>query len=243
MRHGSRFLHDDKVNNFLQTVSNTTESRHKIILPDKALWRAQLGYDKEELRELHQDENTWIEYVPYKVERMKPLRNSAYEGRINPKGIPCLYTANDKETAIAEVRPHMGALVSVAQMKVIRELRLVNCINGHDGICNFYFEEPSPEEREKSVWREIGRAFSEPVSPDPGIAAYVPTQILAELFRQNRYDGVAYKSKLGPGYNIALFDLDILEIVDVRLYPVKAVHYEIGELKKSYVVKHKKIDF
>ena len=156
--------------------------------------------------------------------------------------MPCLYAASDKETAVAEVRPWLGALVTVAQMAATRDLRLVNCSTGHDGNFDLYLEEPSPEEREKAVWREIGRAFSSPVSPDPGIAEYAPTQVLAEHFRKRGYDGVFYKSKLGSGYNLALFDIDALEVFDLRLYPVKAVHYEIGESRNSYVVKHKRRD-
>lgn len=41
---------------------------------------------------------------------MKPLSNSASEGRANPKGIPYLYVATDKETAMSEVRPSLGAI-------------------------------------------------------------------------------------------------------------------------------------
>lgn len=65
--------------------------------------------------------------VPYPVDRMKPRRDRTKEGRANPKGIPYLYTANDKETAIAEVRPWIGAYVSIAELKVVRPLTIVNC--------------------------------------------------------------------------------------------------------------------
>jgi RES domain len=181
------------------------------------------------------------EPTPFKPDRMKPLRNSAHEGRVNPRGIPCLYAASNKETAVAEVRPWLGALVSVAQLGLARELRVVNCCDDNDKQFELYLEEPAPEDREKAVWRAIGRAFSEPVSSDPGIAEYVATQVLAEHFRKLGYDGVVYKSRLGTGLNFALFDLDVLEVADVRLYPVKAVRYEIGELRNSYVVKHKRL--
>jgi hypothetical protein len=207
---------------------------------DKAIWRAQTGHNWEE--RLAAGDVPYDEPVPFKPERMKPLRGSAHEGRVNPRGIPCVYAANNKETAVAEVRPWLGALVSVAQLGVARELRLVNCSEGHDKQFEFFFEEPSAEDREKAVWRAIGHAFSEPVSPDPGVAEYVPTQVLAEHFRKHGYDGVVFNSRLGPGVNLAIFDLDALEVMDVRLYPVKAVHYEIGELQNSYVVKRRRRD-
>jgi RES domain-containing protein len=235
VRFNSRFLHDEEVLAFLQAITVTTEKRITTVSPAKALWRAQLGHD---WRERAQDDMSWDEPAPFSEVRMKPLRHSAHEGRVNPRGIPCLYVASDKETAVAEVRPWLGALVSVAQMSTSRDLRLVNCTEGHDTNLDFYVEQPEPEIREETVWRNIGRAFSSPVANDPGIAEYVPTQVLAEHFRKQKYDGVAYKSKLGQGFNVALFDLDALEIVDLRLYPVSAVKYEIGELQDSYRVRH-----
>jgi hypothetical protein len=47
---------------------------------------------------------------PALPERMFPVRDRATEGRVNPKGIPCLYMASDKHTAMAEVRPWIGSL-------------------------------------------------------------------------------------------------------------------------------------
>lgn len=43
-----------------------------------------------------------------------PPREATRPGRLNPTGIPYLYLSSDKETAIAEVRPWMGANVTVA---------------------------------------------------------------------------------------------------------------------------------
>lgn len=240
VRHKSRFFHDRRVNRFLRAVLASAEGRAVTVPTDKALWRAQTGHEWE--KRLAAGNVPYEEPAPFKAERMKPQRGSAHEGRVNPRGIPCLYAANNKETAVAEVRPWLGALVSVAQMGVVRPLRLVNCSEGHDKQFELYFDEPSPEERERSVWRAIGRAFSEPATPDPGVAEYVPTQVLAEYFRKNKYDGVIYKSKLGSGFNLALFDLEALDVLDVRLYPVKAVQFEIGDVQNSYVVKRRRRD-
>ena len=43
-------------------------------------------------------------------------------------------------------------------------------------------------------------------SPDTD---YVPTQVIAELYKSEGYDGIAYKRAFGDdGYNIAVFNLD-----------------------------------
>jgi hypothetical protein len=52
-----------------------------------------LGYVAEE--GVHQTDVFFLESIDaHPLERMKPLKDRAQEGRVNPKGIPCLYAAN-----------------------------------------------------------------------------------------------------------------------------------------------------
>ena len=55
-------------------------------------------------------------------------------------------------------------------------------------------EAPEPEEVPKIVWRWIDLAFSEPVDREDSTVDYVPTQIIAELFKTNGFGGVKYRS-------------------------------------------------
>jgi RES domain-containing protein len=114
---------------------------------------------------------------------MKPLRDRAVEGRVNPKGISFLYVATHKCTAVAEVRPWVDALASIAQLTTTRELRLMNCTTDDHQAITLYFKEPDAQERERAVWRDIDCAFSHPVVVGDDVAHYVPTQIMAEVFR------------------------------------------------------------
>ena len=168
---------------------------------------------------------------------MKPLRNSAREGRVNPKAIPFLYLATDKETAMAEVRPWIKSYVSVGLFKILRDLVLVNCSVEHATHAWLgYMHEPDPPEREKVVWADIDRAFSQPMTTDESSADYAPTQILAEAFRSHGYDGVVYKSLLGKGFNVALFDLDAADLVNCFLYQVKSLTFEFDEAANPYFI-------
>lgn len=170
---------------------------------------------------------------------MKPLQDRAVEGRANPKGIPYLYLSTNRETAIAEVRPWLDAFVSVAQFKTLRDLTLVDFSMPDVKRTIHYFEEPGPEERQKAVWSDIDRAFSEPVTPNDNVADYVPTQILAEFFKMKGFDGIAYLSALGEGYNIALFDLTSAELINCSLYRITDVKYESEEAANpNFVAKH-----
>jgi hypothetical protein len=54
----------------------------------------------------------------------------------------------------------------------------------------------TPEEAEHFIWKHINQAFSEPVTDSDNTADYIPTQILAERFKRDGYEGVIYTSHL-----------------------------------------------
>jgi len=56
---------------------------------------------------------------------------------------------------------------------------------------------------------------------------YVPTQMLAEAFRIKGFDGIQYKSHLGDGMNIVVFDLSALAIGKRQLWTAERVGYEL----------------
>jgi len=96
-----------------------------VIPAGTVLWRAQLGYESEPLIQ----DGEYIDALPgpFHQRRMFPLTDRAPEGRANPAGIPYLYLSTLKETALTEVRPWLGSLISLAQLKATRELAIVDC--------------------------------------------------------------------------------------------------------------------
>ena len=103
-------------------------------------------------------------------------------------------------------------------------------------------EEHKPHEKETKVWEDIDKAFSKPVSPNDEVADYVPTQIIAELFKNNGYDGIAYKSAFGAGSNIVLFDLESANLVSCALYEVKNIEFNFKKASSTYSVTKRKED-
>jgi hypothetical protein len=95
-------------------------------------------------------------------------------------------------------------------------------------------------EREQAVWSDIGRAFSRPVNPSDTVADYVPTQIIAELFKSNGIDGIVYSSSLGKNLNVVLFDLDSAELMSCSLFGVKTVSFTFDEADETYYVGKRK---
>ena len=61
-------------------------------------------------------------------------------------------------------------------------------------------------------------------------ADYVPTQILAELFRDAGYDAIVYKSQFGEkGFNIVIFNPDDADAINCGPYEVTALKVDYKE--------------
>jgi hypothetical protein len=173
---------------------------------------------------------------PALPERMMPLAGAATEGRVNPKGIPCFYMANDEHAAIAEVRPWIGSKVSVGLFRTVRDLRLVDCTRDAEKQW-IYFDEPDAEARAKAVWTHIARAFRGPVTREDDRADYAPTQLIAETFRAEGFDGVAYRSSFGTDrFNVALFALDATELEMCSIYEIRDVTLDYKMADNPYYV-------
>jgi hypothetical protein len=242
VKENARYVHSEEVRRFLATVAETSEKRRKPIESGRTLWRAQSGYvwGKEYEGTDHENE------VPeaYSPDRMKPEAQYASDGRVNPRGIPCLYLASSKETAMAEVRPWLGSYISVAEFKVMRDLSLIDCSQDSRVFPKWLVTFPGPvrlssEEHEKVAWGEIAYAFSEPIAPNDSPIAYVPTQILGEAFRSHGYDGIIYRSLLGGGFNVALFDCGAAELINCCLHETRYIAFTFEQCSNPYfVTKH-----
>jgi hypothetical protein len=228
-----RYGTDPEQGTFLRALIETSVARQQVIGGGSKLWRAQLGHGWSPADDLSGEEQP----APLGIERMKPRRDRARarEGRANPKGIPCLYLATHQDTAIAEVRPWIGSYVSIGQFALKRDVRVLNCVTDDHRIM-IYSREPEPEERERAVWQDIDRAFSQPVTSGDDTADYAPTQIIAEFLRANGLDGIAYGSSLGPGHNVALFDMEVAALVNCGLIEIRGVKLDSSIAGNPYSV-------
>lgn len=229
-----RYARSAEQEQFLKAVLATSEARTETIPAFARLARAQIAFDWQQ-NDIGGGE---IEDVPAPCgpKRMTPRKNMASEGRANPKGMPVLYAATHRETAIAEVRPWIGLYITVAQLRTNRPLRIVNCTNDARHRFRYPFRTPSPDEFESIVWADINHAFSEPVNPTDQLADYAPTQVLSEYFRQHDLDGIAYASSLGPGQNLAIFDVDAADVRSCDLVQVTRVAFTAEQASNAYFI-------
>jgi len=188
------------------------------------LWRARVNPENKI------DEKTW-KAIPLDDDAMcAPPCDRAHEGRANPKGIPYLYLACDNDTAIWEVKPYLGKHVTLSTFELNKDVNLVDVSSGPlllDLILEFREKELSDKERENLIWAYINTYFSIPISPEDDRCEYVPTQFLAELFKNNGFDGVQYRSSLkDSGHNVVLFDVKTASIKNKCVYRIHKILYE-----------------
>jgi hypothetical protein len=217
----TRYSFDTKTKEFLDRIIETGLPRCISIPKGETMWRAQL----------HDPNQKAWDASPFPVERMKPLPKGR-EGRINPKGIPCLYLATDEKTAMSEIRPWIGAVGTLAKFSTVKDLKLVDCSQALPTTVRrpaIPPQIPSPEELEQSyvngLWERVNAAFSEPITLTDETAEYAPTQVLAEFFRSANFDGIRYKSSLGSGKNVALFDLASSDVVGRWIFQTMLLDY------------------
>ena len=225
-----RYVWGIEENSFLDTVLATIRDRSGYLEEGTIFYRAQQGVDWRDVTD--SEGNIDQEPEGYGSERMKPRPNQANEGRANPAGISVLYLGTTEQTAISEVRPWIGASLSVAQFKILKQLKAIDLSRGHGqssflvaGVpCMHKDEAINSNKKEEAVWIDIDNAFSRPVTLSDSEADYVPTQILAELFRNAGYDAIIYKSQFGEkGYNIALFNVNDADAINCAPYDVTEI--------------------
>ncbi|WP_407112419.1 RES family NAD+ phosphorylase [Bradyrhizobium sp. LMG 9283] len=238
-----RYVRSPSANGFLDEVLASCPSRKLTIPKDRIFWRARLGCEWQEVEQTDGEITAVVEEDrPYRAEGMKPIPNWQSEGRANPRGIPCLYVADDRDTALAEVRPWIGATISLAQLQVNRELTVIDCSRHHAKGSFVKVIGKSDLTRDDGIWIAIDQAFATPVSKDVEAREYVATQILAELFKAAGFDGIVYKSLLtDKGYNLALFNLADADVINCGLYSTNSIRFDFRESGNTYFVSPKRV--
>ena len=223
----------EEIARFLDAIVATSGCRRRRLPKGRSLFRAQRGYVMREDREAEAE--TPDALFP---ERMKPLREGASEGRVNPKGKPCLYLATDPDTAMAEVRPWVGAHISLAQFKAMKDCTLIDFSLDKVRTLDLMLrgEPATPDEEEKAIWGDIAYAFAAPLTQADVASECLATQAISERFRREGYDGIAYQSAPGRGKCIALFDLNAADLAACALHATESVTYTLAQVNNWYCI-------
>jgi len=157
-----------------------------------------------------------------------PPHDKASAGRANPEGIPFLYLASDIDTVIAELRPEKGLTLSVAEFALSEQVRIVDLSESPANPSPFGF--PNDDDlytlRNKyALLRHLNVELARPIDSRKASIAYVPTQYLTEIIRNEGYDGMRYQSAMGSGKNLVLFSPEKAKPISIDYYRVIDIHY------------------
>lgn len=210
--HTNRFFPRCKLIDLLDEI---IEKNISTLNKGEVFYRARLYKNK-----IASDYNFKGEYEFYgynKENSAAPPSEKAGMGRANPRYISYLYVSKDKYTAIAEVRPLIMSEVSVAEMKLSEDFRIIDFSNAKD---IFYSENIIDE-----VTNLVGYEFSKPIDSEERYN-YILTQYIAEYIKGKGFDGLMYRSSLSrDGKNMVLFNKDKAEPVSSKVYKIENMVY------------------
>jgi RES domain-containing protein len=163
--------------------------------------------------------------VPFRgIDIGAPPTGDAAAGRANREGRVVLYCAESEQTAVAEVRPARGYWVSTCQLRMCRELRILDLADGIPVLHPFTDDTLAWSVEFSALLQSFAEALSTPLARSDDIADYLPSQKLCEYAERLRYDGLRYPSAMeDEGVNLVLFDPTVAEILDSTLVEVTSL--------------------
>lgn len=171
---------------------------------------------------------------PYPVKEMgAPPERVASHGRANPAGIPYLYLGSTQQTAVAEVRPHPGERVCVAEFVIDVDLQIVDLREPRSLVSPFLLSDESAVgllRGDIEFLERLGQELTTPVLPMSAAIDYIPSQYLCEFIKKCGYHGLIYSSSVSDGVNLALFDPAKAKVGDTKEFEVTRVTVDMIQM-------------
>lgn len=124
-----------------------------------------------------------------------PPKENTSDMRANYRYIPYLYCSNHPYLALVEVRPRLGASISMATIAAKEKMTLLDFTNSN--------KPRKMTSAKENLFSDLSAMFSKPVANEDDIKDYIPTQFIAEYAKNLGYDGIVYRSSLVPEINRA----------------------------------------
>ena len=171
------------------------------------------------------------------IERIEPYSQMgpppaviAKTNRMSPAGIPYLYLASDQETTLKECRIGSEEEAIVSEFISNDELQVLDLSTNRFFASDSIFDPDYDHDSTwmYSFWKSFVKEISEPVSEDKEDHSYeyAATQLVAEYYRIKGYDGICFKSSVGPGKNYVFFlGPDTKYTTNAYPYPFNSEYY------------------
>ena len=147
--------------------------------------------------------------------------------RMNPQGISVLYIASDIRTAITELHPYSTEVYSVATIKNVEPLSIVDLSEGVSDLNDDFT-------------RHLAIYVQNWISQGSEEKDYVFPQYIASYCEHLGYDGIGYRSKYATkdniknkeGVNYTIFNYSKCEVMSSKLYEIHNVAVRTAPIGK-----------
>lgn len=165
-----------------------------------------------------------------------PPPDKATAGRVNSKGISCLYLANKRETAVKEIRASVYDYVTIATFKIKRNIKILD-LSALARRSPFYATDKAHFLINHKHLNDIALDISKPLARSDSDLDYLPTQYISDYAKFLGYDGVKYNSTFDRDtYNVAIFDENVCECVYTKRYLIDNAEYVLSSFEKTLLI-------
>ena len=218
LKYENRF-NNEKLNKIVEYMF-LAEANKTITKKDTILYRARIYNESDaEYRYNNSSDNHFKGYN--EIDSYVNLNKSVIvDGRCNPAGIIYLYASESVPCCIHEIRPSVGAYVSVASVKVCERLKILNLSTATIGIMKNTDDNILPDIDNGFLCQYLYELFKRPYQYKND---YLITQYVSEKLKIYGFDGIKYTSSLYSGEmntNYAIFSYMKCRAIDSRLYKI-----------------------
>lgn len=79
--------------------------------------------------------------------------------------------------------------------------------------------------------KKIAKEIAKPLRRHDSQLDYLPTQYISDFIKSLGSDGIQFNSTMSQdGYNLTLFDAEICECKNTKVYDIKKIHYGFEQI-------------
>lgn len=228
LKHRNRYFYSNDIINILDSYNNNSNYLNGLNFNENIkYYRARIGNFKDNQNlNLNKDN-----------ELLAPPPEVASAGRCNAEGVSYLYLASDAKTAIYEVKPNKGDIVTVGELKFNKTLTIfITELYSKNNIP--YADIRNQDNRELIALMKIINDDLKNVVTINERVEYLPYQWFSEYIKSKGFDGFSYSStliddsNLSYGRNFVLFNYanEEIEIVNKDTFIINTVEYNYSKI-------------
>lgn len=164
-----------------------------------------------------------------------PPVDKASAGRVNSRGISRLYLSDNADTTLYEIRAGVYDYVTVGEFILKRDIEVTDLAQ-IDKISPFVANSMTDIDLTMHAinldsLKKIAKEIAKPLRRHDSQLDYLPTQYISDFIKSLGSDGIQFNSTMSQdGYNLTLFDAEICECKNTKVYDIKKIHYGFEQI-------------